>query len=245
MSNKKIVGGAVIVLVILTIVYIIYLQNENDKLADENKKLKHPEPYRSPGVINLDEPLPQLREDIDNIASHIPIESTHPSFDEVVERVLYLKKVVEDRDGYKLFYLPNGERITREKDLHILFDLTWANTTFDVNKEVNNGRGSVDFKISKGKDQTLVEMKLASNTKLKMNLQKQVEIYANANDNPQKVVVIIYFNQKEAIKVSNLLTELDLHDKEHIVTIDARGDNKISGSMAGATNSIFNDPILN
>ena len=51
-------------------------------------------------------------------------------------------------------------------------------TEYDVNREVNNGRGPVDFKVSKGsKDTTLVEFKLASNTKLKKNLENQVEIY--------------------------------------------------------------------
>ena len=55
-------------------------------------------------------------------------------------------------------------------------------TEYDVNREVNNGRGPVDFKVSKGsKDTTLVEFKLASNTKLKKNLENQVEIYKKAN----------------------------------------------------------------
>lgn len=55
----------------------------------------------------------------------------------------------------------------------------------DVNREVNNGRGPVDFKISKGsKDTTLVEFKLASNSKLKNNLAKQVDIY-------KKLVILI------------------------------------------------------
>jgi hypothetical protein len=35
----------------------------------------------------------------------------------------------------------------------------------------------VDFKISRSRDKTLVEMKLAKNTKLEQNLAKQAEIY--------------------------------------------------------------------
>ena len=43
----------------------------------------------------------------------------------------------------------------------------WYNTAFDVNREVENGRGIVDYTISKGAmDKTLIEFKLASNSKL-------------------------------------------------------------------------------
>jgi hypothetical protein len=42
---------------------------------------------------------------------------------------------------------------------------------FDVNAEVNNGRGPVEYKISVGKANAgLVEFKLARNTSLEMNL---------------------------------------------------------------------------
>lgn len=36
-------------------------------------------------------------------------------------------------------------------DLQTMFKLTWFATSFDVNAEVNNGRGPVDYKVSKGK----------------------------------------------------------------------------------------------
>jgi hypothetical protein len=91
-------------------------------------------------------------------------------------RALFLKDVIENKDGYRLFYL-NGKPITREQDLQILFRLTWFATPSDVNREVNNGRGPVDFKISRGSgDKSLVEFKLASNSQLKRNLEKQVAI---------------------------------------------------------------------
>ena len=67
-------------------------------------------------------------------------------------------------------------------------------TEYDVNREVNNGRGPVDFKVSKGsKDTTLVEFKLASNTKLKKNLENQVEIYKKANCTDRAIKAILYF----------------------------------------------------
>ena len=79
-------------------------------------------------------------------------------------------------------------------------------TEYDVNREVNNGRGPVDFKVSKGsKDTTLVEFKLASNTKLKKNLENQVEIYKKANCTDRAIKVILNFNEAEYVKVNGIL----------------------------------------
>lgn len=106
-------------------------------------------------------------------------------------------------------------------------------TTYDVNSEVNNGRGPVDFKISYGSDdQTIIEFKLASNKKLKQNLQKQTEIYAKANNNPKILKVIFFFNEKEEKRVKDILKTLDKKDIENCILIDVRSDNKPSGSTA-------------
>jgi len=71
--------------------------------------------------------------------------------------------------------------LEREADLQIMFRLTWHGSPLDVNREVNNGRGPVDFKISHGAaNATLVEFKLASNRKLEQNLKHQVATYEAA-----------------------------------------------------------------
>ena len=88
------------------------------------------------------------------------------SYDETLQRVKYLEHVIEDNDGYRVFYV-DGKPVKRESDLHTMFRLTWYATAFDVNAEVNNGRGPVDYKVSKGKQNaSLVEFKLASNSSL-------------------------------------------------------------------------------
>ena len=79
-----------------------------------------------------------------------------------------------------------------------MFRLTWFATSFDVNREVNNGRGPVDFKVSKGRaDSTLVEFKLASNTKLRQNLRHQVGIYEAANQTASSIKVILSFQREK------------------------------------------------
>jgi hypothetical protein len=148
------------------------------------------------------------------------------------ERVLFLKNVIENKDGYRMFYM-KGLPVKREADIHVMFRLTWFASPDDVTPEANAGRGPVDFKISHGAfDKTLVEFKLASNSKLAQNLQKQVEIYKKAHDTDKAIKVIIFFSAREELHVRKMLKAMGLADEKYIVLIDARNDNKPSASKA-------------
>ncbi|AYN19434.1 hypothetical protein [Alcaligenes aquatilis] len=153
------------------------------------------------------------------------------SFQEALKRISYLKDVIENQDGYRFFYV-KGEPIKREADLQLMYRLTWyADSGFDVNREVNNGRGPVDYKISRGSsDKTLVEFKLASNSKLKQNLKHQVGVYEAANNTSSSIKVILYFSDSELIRTQDILNELGLLGSPDIVLIDASSTNKPSAS---------------
>lgn len=150
---------------------------------------------------------------------------------EARSRVGFLKDVIENKGGFRIFYV-NGEPVRRESDLHILFRLTWFATPSDVSREVDDGRGPADFKISRGLDKTIIEFKLATNTHLKQNLQKQTELYQQASDAQGGLKVVVYFTIKEFERVDAILGELGLRGHRNIVLIDARRDNKPSASKA-------------
>lgn len=155
------------------------------------------------------------------------------TYEESMARVEFLKDIIENKDGYRFFYDNNGQPIQREADIHMLYRLTWFATLSDINQEVNNGRGPVDFKASRGSaDKSLTEFKLASNSQLKRNLQNQVKIYEKANDTNKSIKVIVYFTAAELKTVSRILRELKLEADKTIVLIDARKDNKPSASKA-------------
>lgn len=154
--------------------------------------------------------------------------SPQSSYEEAMKRILYLKQVIENNDGYRLFYV-DGNPIKREDDLQIIYRLTWYASDFDVNRETNNGRGPVDYAISKGaNNKTLIEFKLASNSKLKQNLEKQVEVYEKANNTDNSIKVILYFDNSEYRKVTKILKELKIENNPNIILIDA--GRKISAS---------------
>ncbi len=57
---------------------------------------------------------------------------TNDSYSENISRILYLKKVIECQDGYKLFYDSDGNVIRREIDLQKYFKAVWYATDFNV-----------------------------------------------------------------------------------------------------------------
>jgi hypothetical protein len=155
--------------------YYIRLKEKNKDGAKAMSK-KNVEEIKSLFVSGVSKLIEALKENTD-------FEKTKPknSFEESMERVKFLKHVIEKNDGYRIFYVKNLP-VKKEEHLQLIFRLTWYATSFDVNSEVNNGRGPVDYKVSKGAaDTTLVEFKLASNSQLKRNLMNQVKVYQEAN----------------------------------------------------------------
>lgn len=154
------------------------------------------------------------------------------TYREALSRVHFLKDVIENKGGHKIFYV-KGQLLQRESDAHILYGFTWYATPSDVSREVNDGRGPADYKISRGSsDKSLVEFKLASNSQLEKNLQHQTTIYEKASDAKRSIKVILFFSKEEKDRVDAILHRLKLDNNESVVLIDARKDNKPSGSKA-------------
>lgn len=146
-------------------------------------------------------------------------------------RLAYLKHVIEDMDGWRIFY-ENGVAIGKERDLQILYRLVWFGTSSTLTPEANSGRGPVDFNVARGRQKSLVELKIASNTKLEQNLKKQAEIYKVAADAQTIIKAIVYFSSSKLLKINRILKKLGLLGHKDVVLIDARSDNKPSGSKA-------------
>jgi hypothetical protein len=153
------------------------------------------------------------------------------TYGEAHVRLAYLKHVIEDMDGWRIFYL-DGQPIGKERDVQILYRLVWFGTSSTLTPEANSGRGPVDFNVGRSREKNLVELKLASNTKLEQNLKKQAAIYEVAADAQTSIKAIVYFSASELAKVNRILKSLGLLGHRDIVLIDARADNKPSGSKA-------------
>ena len=178
----------------------------------------------------------QVQEFAQHIQTYMPTDFYHigqDTYQDAKRRLVFLKDVIENKGGHKFFY-SDGKPIQREEDIQILYRLTWFGSISDASREVNDGRGPADYKVSRGAgDKTIVEFKLAKNTQLKRNLLRQTEIYRKASDsNKPSLKAILYFNEQQLNRVNTILREIDLQDSPHIILIDARSDNKPSGSKA-------------
>ena len=202
--------------------YVRYKEDHEDQATSISK-----EKVKEVQVLYND----QISELIQKLTSTDFYKIIPDAHEEAAKRVQYLKHVIEDQDGYRLFYFA-GNPIKREADLQVIYRLVWYGSPFSIDREVNNGRGAVDYKISYGKENsTLVEFKLASNSKLKQNLAKQVEIYKKASETERAIKVILFFTDEEEKKVYDILNDLELAGNPDIVLIDARNDNKPSASI--------------
>lgn len=152
------------------------------------------------------------------------------SYEEALKRANYLKDVIENNDGYRIFY--DGSRpIAKEDTIQRIFRLTWYASPYDVNSEVNNGRGPADYKVSFGSgDSTIVEFKLAKSSSLKKNLENQTDIYKTASKSSSDISVVLCYTDSDIQKVNRVLKLINKEGHENIVIIDAR--RKVSASKA-------------
>lgn len=152
------------------------------------------------------------------------------TYSAALKRANYLKDVIEDNDGYRIFY-KSGKPIASEETIQRIFRLTWFASPLDVNSEVNNGRGPADYKISYGKrDSTIVEFKLGSSTSLKKNLLNQTEVYKKASKSISDIKVILCYSQHDIAKVRRILKSIGEESAENIIVIDASP--KVSASKS-------------
>ncbi|MEJ1961020.1 MAG: hypothetical protein WDO56_05515 [Gammaproteobacteria bacterium] len=155
------------------------------------------------------------------------------TYEEAHRRLAYLKDIIENKDGYRIFYV-NGKPLQREEDVHVMYRLVWVGSPSDPGREADDGRGPADFKISRGAhDKTIVEFKLAKNKSLEKNLANQAELYQKASDAKHAIKAIVYFNDTELTRVHRILKRLKLTGHRDVVLIDADASSKPSASKAG------------
>ena len=69
---------------------------------------------------------------------------------------------------------------------HIYLSSCYAYSIF-----YNEGRGPVDFKVSRGNDKTIIEVKLSSNSQYLHGYEVQIEEYGKAERTNQMIYVLI------------------------------------------------------
>ena len=142
------------------------------------------------------------------------------SFDDCISRISFFKQKLESNSNDLYF----KNKPLQEKHLRLIFKNVTYGALFDYNSEVNNGRGPIDFIVSYGSnDKTGLELKLASNRKLKRNLLNQGRVYQADSNLKHVIKLIFYFSDQELETANRVLKETNKSvDNKEIFLVDCR-----------------------
>lgn len=139
------------------------------------------------------------------------VTETITSKDDFYQKVDYLiatfKHYIEHKKGHILFNSKMGQ--ATEKQVQVTFammaDLALKGTGIVISPEVDTGRGSVDFHLSKGADmQALIELKLGNHSRYKDGLTYQLPTYLSAKQVDYGFFVLICYTQEIYEKARSL-----------------------------------------
>jgi len=145
---------------------------------------------------------------------------TSPPLDVVKEVCESVKRMVEEKEMWKLLYRDSAYKEPKyEEAAQILFgglaEEICNRCDVDATREPETGRGPVDFKFSRGaRGKVLVETKLSTNPNLVHAFDKQVQIYQKAAGGEHSIIVVF------------IVTEDDKHVKK---LIDHANNNQVPG----------------
>lgn len=176
------------------------------------------------GILNLEN---HQRLAISNIRTELICDKPN-CFELAISLTIHIKKVIESA-GYR--DLATGNITHKERYIQTLFKASDFQMPLRLIPEPNWGRGPVDFILSNGKDKAQIEVKLATNTKLK-HLKEQLIVYTEANGIANTVVPIVYFTQAQRVRAEKIINQIGISNNIHIIYIDADESNKPSGSYA-------------
>ncbi|MBV1820428.1 hypothetical protein L0P54_10490 [Anaerosalibacter bizertensis] len=103
------------------------------------------------------------------------------------------KDLVENNKVSELLYVnnkPRSEKIVQRAFFCVAESYCAANN-LDISPESDSGRGPVDFKMSRGEDKTVVEIKLTTNNNLIHGFEVQIEEYAKAEKTENKIFMVV------------------------------------------------------
>ncbi|WPP52768.1 hypothetical protein [Catalinimonas niigatensis] len=163
------------------------------------------------------------------------VPSNQNGFNKFTKEVIkQFEQFIENNSGYKLLWDDKGKRPKSEEASQLLFTgivkhYCKANN-IDLNREINLGRGPVDFKFSSGYEhRALIEVKLAKNSKFWNGLEKQIVKYLEVEEIKKGHFIVICYNDNDIKKVTNIekiASEVGKKNKVilNVIVIDASFD---------------------
>lgn len=119
------------------------------------------------------------------------------------------KDWVENNRGWAEIQQATGGEKSVQRFVHACAKHYIKVNNLDFSCEANEGPGPVDFKVSRGQDCTVVELKLSSNADYMHGYQEQVQQYAKAEETENMVFILV---DNGHVKRTNRLREQHQND---------------------------------
>lgn len=104
-----------------------------------------------------------------------------------------VKECIENHrgwEGIRRAASGNREKVV-QTFIQLAADMYNRDNYWDISREPDAGRGPVDFKISRGADKTVIEVKLSTNSQYMHGFTTQIQEYAKAEQTANMVYVFI------------------------------------------------------
>lgn len=162
------------------------------------------------------------------------IGSTAEFAEAVRKMVETFRHYIQENGGWELLWnedsdKPRAEESAQKLFLGIVSHYCRAND-IDVNREVELGRGPVDFKFSRGYSlRALLEVKLAKNTKFWQGLRAQLPAYQKADEVDLGYFLVVVYSDEDAKRIKDIqkvVEAVKASKKRDIraIVVDARRD---------------------
>ncbi len=158
----------------------------------------------------------------------IPESGASSSFEASQEIIAIFADWVENNRGAMVINdaEPRASEKTVQRTMHATAKYYCQQNNWDISPEEDGGRGPVDFKISRGIDKTVIEIKLTSNRECVHGLEVQIEEYAKAEGTDKKIFLLVntgsHAERVEAVLAKHEEMTADGKKPAHVVIIDSR-----------------------
>ena len=134
-----------------------------------------------------------LLKNIETTNSFLKTKALPTSYEASIDVIKIFKDWIENNRGWDVIQKASSKN--REKTLQRLFHLGAKNylekNDLDLSCEPNSGNGALDFKISRGMDKTIIEVKLSTNAQYLHGYETQVKQYGKAEQTDKMIYVFI------------------------------------------------------
>ncbi|MBS4194310.1 hypothetical protein [Lederbergia citri] len=164
-----------------------------------------------------------------SITNSNPISIKDPtSKEEFLELVFKMaetfKNYVENKSGYKLLWDEKFTKGKSEESVQLLFngivEQYCVANGIDLTREVNQGRGPVDFRFSSGyQNRVLLEIKLARNSKFWHGLEAQLPKYLEIDKLKEGIFLVVIYNENDQKRVKDINSRVSRVNREQNLKI--------------------------